>query len=416
MTKLQFDVLRLTYEYGYIDVDVFGRELFKSTSEINLSVKQLTMDGYIVGNKVSEKGDMFLQEGKIDNAIILAAGLSSRFVPLSFELPKGLLPVKGEPLIERQIKQLNEKGIKEIIVVVGYMKEKFEYLVDKYGVKLVYADDYETRNNHASVYAARDYLKNSIITSSDLYFTKNIFQTYAYDSYYCTIYKPGKTAERGIETDDDDKIINTFYGDKCYDIWVTLGYAYFTKRFSRKMIEFIKNQYLTPESAGMFWADIQDKHLQELYMYAKRCADDVIYEFDSLEELREFDDSYISCAGSAILAKVCKLIGASECDISAIESLRKLKNSLFKFRYRDNVYICDVNPSTEERIHYLGKSYYQCRDFSDSTIKLYKMNRSVKVGGQYVVDTDGELNKIYDFSKEFKEYHERALPLCAAEM
>lgn len=415
MKKIQFDVLRLVAEYGYVDVDVFSRELFKSFNQINLAVKSLTVDGYLSENKLTDKGNKILDDKKIDNAIILAAGLSSRFVPLNFELPKGLLCVKGEPLIERQIKQLLERDIKEIIIVVGYMKEKFEYLRDKYGVILVETEDYVSRNNHASIYAARKYLKNSIITSSDLYFARNIFQKYAFDSYYCTVYMPGKTAERGIETDDDDKIVNTFYGDKCYDIWVTLGYAYFSNEFSKKIISLIKNNYLTPEAAGMFWADIQDRHLNDLYMYAKRCPDDTIFEFDSLEELRGFDEKYINDSGSSILKKVCKLLGVEENNIVGLESLKNLKKSMFKFRCRGDVYICDIVPDDEERIHYMGRSYYQCRDFVDSPIKLYKMDRSVKVGGQYVVDTANELNKVYSLSKEFKDYHERALPLCAAE-
>ena len=59
----------------------------------------------------------------VDNAVIMAAGTASRFAPLSFEKPKALIEVKGEVLIERQIRQLKEAGISEIIVVVGYKKE-----------------------------------------------------------------------------------------------------------------------------------------------------------------------------------------------------------------------------------------------------------------------------------------------------
>lgn len=44
--------------------------------------------------------------------------------PINTEMPKGLLEVNGEALIERIIKQLHEVGIKEIYVVVGFMKEK----------------------------------------------------------------------------------------------------------------------------------------------------------------------------------------------------------------------------------------------------------------------------------------------------
>ena len=80
------------------------------------------------------------------NAIIMAAGMSSRFAPLSLETPKALLNVKDEIMIERQIGQLREAGIDEIVIVVGYLKEKFEYLKEKYHVILVENPYY--RENH----------------------------------------------------------------------------------------------------------------------------------------------------------------------------------------------------------------------------------------------------------------------------
>lgn len=75
---------------------------------------------------------------KVDNAIIMAAGTASRFAPLSYEHPKALIEVRGEVLIERQIRQLHEAGIKKIVVVTGYKAEQFEYLKSKYDVKLIY--------------------------------------------------------------------------------------------------------------------------------------------------------------------------------------------------------------------------------------------------------------------------------------
>lgn len=41
---------------------------------------------------------------KVDNAVIMAAGMSTRLAPLSYETPKALLNVHGEVLIERQIR------------------------------------------------------------------------------------------------------------------------------------------------------------------------------------------------------------------------------------------------------------------------------------------------------------------------
>ena len=49
--------------------------------------------------------------------------MESEMVPINTEIPKGLLKVRGDILIERLIRQLHEVGVDEIIVVVGYMKE-----------------------------------------------------------------------------------------------------------------------------------------------------------------------------------------------------------------------------------------------------------------------------------------------------
>ena len=87
--------------------------------------------------KVTDNGIAALRPYKVENAIILAAGFASRCAPLSYERPKGLFTIKGEILIERQIKQLIEKGIKKIYVVVGYKKELFFYLEQEYGVHII---------------------------------------------------------------------------------------------------------------------------------------------------------------------------------------------------------------------------------------------------------------------------------------
>lgn len=415
MTKREFDMLLYLNEHDILDLSEAARLLFVSEEEVTAAYNCLLMNGEVSEQGITAKGKTYLNEHKIDNAIILAAGMSTRFVPLNFEKPKGLLEVNGEPLIERQINQLREKEIQEIVIVVGHMKEQFDYLVDKYGVILVPTYDYIEKNNHASVYAARNYLKNTIITSSDLYFSENIFQTYAYDAYYCSIYLSGKTAERGIETDEDDKIIKTMYGDKCYDTWVTLGYAFFSKRFSKNFLEIMKREFALPETANKFWADIQDAHLEELFMYAKRCDANLIYEFDSLEELREFDNKYVYDSGSGILMQICKMLAVKENNIIGIASLKQLKPSFFKFRCKGDTYICDVEPGNEEKISYQGRFYYQCSDLESGFIKLFKMDKNIRIKGVVQMDIEKELNDVYEMTCDFKEYHNKSLPLCAAE-
>lgn len=140
--KISFDILNCVDENNSISQVELAARLFRPEENISKHYTDLVHGGFLSRDGVTKKGKDYLEEHRIDNAIILAAGMSTRFVPFNYEMPKGLLEVKGEVLVERQIRQLLEKGIEEIVVVVGYMKEKFEYLKDKYGVILVETTDY----------------------------------------------------------------------------------------------------------------------------------------------------------------------------------------------------------------------------------------------------------------------------------
>ena len=83
----------------------------------------------------------------------------------SSERTQGLLEVKGEILIERQIRQLQEAGISDITIVVGYKAEMFEYLKEKFGVSIVLNEDYYRYNNTSSVIRVLDKLSNTYICS-----------------------------------------------------------------------------------------------------------------------------------------------------------------------------------------------------------------------------------------------------------
>ena len=140
------------------------------------------------------------------NAIIMAAGTSSRFAPLSYEKPKGLLKVKGEVLIERQIRQLQEAGITNIFIVVGYLAELFDYLKDKFGVKIVLNEDYNRYNNTSSLIRVIDELEDTFLCSSDNYFPNNVFVEKPKDSYYSALYSEGETGEYCLTVDDKDNM------------------------------------------------------------------------------------------------------------------------------------------------------------------------------------------------------------------
>ena len=220
---------------------------------------------------------------KVDNAIIMAAGTASRFAPLSYEKPKALIEVHGEVLIERQIRQLREAGVDEIIIVTGYMAEQFEYLEDKYGVVLVHNPDYLTRNNNASIYVAREYLKNSYICSSDNYCRSNPFESDVDESYYSAVYMEGETGEWCI-SEDDGWIKDVEVGG--HDSWVMLGHVFWSESFSRSFLHILEEEYDNPETADKLWETVYIEHIKELPMKIRKYPADFIFEFDTLDELR----------------------------------------------------------------------------------------------------------------------------------
>ena len=118
---------------GYHNQRTLSESTGYSLGKVNQSLAALVKDGYL--NKeytLTDRAVEEIQQKKPKNAIILAAGYGVRMVPINREIPKGLIEVGGEPLIERLIRQLHEAGIHKIDIVVGFMKEQYEYLIDQY--------------------------------------------------------------------------------------------------------------------------------------------------------------------------------------------------------------------------------------------------------------------------------------------
>lgn len=268
---------------------------------------------------------------KVNNAIIMAAGTASRFAPLSFEVHKALIEVKGEILIERQIKQLKEAGINEIIVVTGYKAEQFEYLKEKFGVILIHNPNYLTRNNNASIWVARNYLKNSYICSSDNYFFNNPFEVEVDDCYYSAVYVDGETNEWCIEEDDDGKIKNVIVGGK--NSWIMLGHVFWSERFSKKFLSILETEYDWQETVDKLWEAIYIEHITELDMQIKKYPSDFIFEFDTLDELRKFDTSYIEDTRSNILKSIAQKLGVEEKQIIKIKAFKNKNNVAAGFTF-----------------------------------------------------------------------------------
>lgn len=284
------------------------------------------------------------------NAVILAAGTSSRFVPLSAERPKGLLEVNGEVLIERQIRQLQEAGVRDITIVTGYKAEMFSYLEDKFGVRLVYNEDYARYNNTSSIIRVLDLLGDTYICSSDNYFPKNVFMEEPTRSYYSALYSDGETGEYCLRLSPNGLITGVEVGGR--DSWYMVGHVFFSRGFSEAFRRVMAEEYAREETRKEYWEDVYIRHIGTLPpMEVRRYDPEEIEEFDTLDELRRFDTSYIRDTRSAVLKEVAARLGCGEEDLSDFKRIPGGKETLsFTFKKEGEGYACFWEEGRIDRI------------------------------------------------------------------
>ncbi|BFT66509.1 NTP transferase domain-containing protein [Parvimonas parva] len=351
LTLQQFDILNLFFKNQ--DKKYTQREISDITEislgKVNETLKELKDNKFLDEDlKITDAGFEALEPYKVDNAIIMAAGMSSRFAPLCYESPKGLLNVKGEKLIEREILQLREAEIEDITLVVGYMKEKMFYLAEKFGIDIVVNADYYRFNNTSSLILVTEKLKNTYICSSDNYFPKNPFEKYVYRAYYSAVYQEGESDEYFAECDKKGRIKGITIGGK--DDWIMLGHVFFDREFSNKFVKLLKAEYHEQTVRENLWETFYMRHLKELdNMYIKKYDAEDIKEFDSLEELRIFDEKYVTNSDSKIFQNICGVLKCNEEEIKDIKPIKTgMTKTSFKFSHNGKSYVYrHRSPETE---------------------------------------------------------------------
>lgn len=340
MTKNEFNLLYAVLKGGMQSCRALKEQTGLSVGYISQSLKKLSSAGLLDEDGITEAGRAALAPYKVDNAIILAAGLSTRFVPISLEKPKGLLIVKNEVLIERQIEQLQEAGISNIILVLGYKKEAFFYLESKYeGVKIVINPAYNTKNNTYSLYCARKYIGNSYICSSDNYFEDNPFTDYVWQSYYSAVRVAAKSTEWFMLPDAKGNIAKVVRGGK--EGVVMLGHAYWNREFSEAMLNILEEDQEIGCYEQTLWEQILADRVKQLPpMEIKVYPNDTIFEFDSLDELRDFDRYYVLDTHSRIMRNISQALGCKQSDILHFRAIKEgLTNTSFVFEALGKQYV-----------------------------------------------------------------------------
>jgi len=196
---------------------------------------------------------------------------------------------------------------------------------------LIHNPDYLTRNNNGSIWAARDIVQNTYICSSDNYFAENPFEADVTECYYAAEYATGYTAEWCMQEDEEGYINSVTIGGE--HAWYMLGHAFWSETFSKKFLEILKEEYEYPETKDKLWEKIFMAHLNVLKMKIRKYPPNVIFEFDTIDELREFDNSYKTDTRSAIIKRISAELDIQENEMIHFTTIKCDNNEAVGFSF-----------------------------------------------------------------------------------
>ncbi len=115
-------------------------------------------------------------------AIILSAGQGSRLLPLTEDCPKCLLPIAGRSLLQRQIEALATGGIREIVVVVGFLAGAVEHHLAEMSrpdltIRTIFNPFYDVSDNLATCWMARAEMNDDfVLLNGDTLFEPDVLR------------------------------------------------------------------------------------------------------------------------------------------------------------------------------------------------------------------------------------------------
>jgi len=183
---------------------------------------------------------------------------------------------------------LKEKGINEIIIIVGYLKEQFDYLKEKYGVRLVFNDKYADYNNFYSLYLVKEELANSYVIDADNYLFKNMFRNDLTRSTYFSVYREDCTNEWFLVYGDDYKVQDITVDSKAGRI--LSGVSFWDAPTAEKIVSFIDKAYASGEFVDLYWDNMVKDNIKELDVYVEELEGNSIYEIDSVQDYHKLEE------------------------------------------------------------------------------------------------------------------------------
>ena len=345
MNNQESDILNTLLLEPYINQRILAETCGHSLGIVNRSLKLLIKDGYL--DELIRPTEKAYQEIRIKaplNAVILAAGFGMRMVPINTEVPKALLEVNGERLIERIIKQLHEVGIKEVYVVVGFMKEQFEYLIDEYGVELIVNEEYSLKNNLHSMSLVLDHLSNTYIIPCDIWCDRNPFhKNELYSWYMVSDLIDDESTVRVNRKMELVTVPHSVAGNSM------IGIAYLLEEQAAVVRQRILAYSQDSDYNDAFWEEaLYEKGKMIIQARVVHSAD--VVEINTYEQLRDLDSDSNQLKTDAIQV-ICKALQARSEEVVDITVLKKgMTNRSFLFSCKGKKYIMRIPGEGTDRL------------------------------------------------------------------
>lgn len=231
---------------------------------------------------------------QVKRAIIMAAGTGTRMHPVTLTTPKPLVKVNGQSMIESVIDALHKNDIYEIHIVIGYLKEQFYALKEKYDdLHFIENPYYDTCNNISSLYVARDYLEDTIILDGDqIIYDPSILKKEFKYSGYNVIYTDHETDEWVLDVDEHGRVVS------CSDHGADHGWQlYSISRWSKEDGQRLKNhleyEFNEKQNRQIYWDNVALLlHLEDYHLGITPMEQHSVVEIDNFYELCAIDPSY----------------------------------------------------------------------------------------------------------------------------
>ena len=343
MNRQEQDILNILAGGTFSGQRELAEESGYSLGVVNRCLRSLTETGYVrADGTLTQNGQALLAENRPQRAVILAAGFGMRMVPINTETPKGLLQVHGERLIDRLIRQLHQALIRDIRVVVGFLKEQYEYLIDEFGVELAVNPDYARKNNLHSVDRVRSALSDCYVVPCDLYCTENPFRTHEFYSWYMVSEAPAPDST--VRVNRKQALIPVSENGNRM-----IGICYLTADDGRKVSEKVHALCLDSRMDGAFWEEALYAE-GKMLPAARVVPEGQVVEINTYEQLRELDGNSDQLQNDAI-GTICRVFDASPRDITHITVLKKgMTNRSFLFTCRGKQYIMRIPGEGTDRL------------------------------------------------------------------